>query len=124
MRAKNERQRLQFIVSRHRDRARRLGLTEHFSVNDLLRLFDISGNRCAACYSKEKLAVDHVIALANGGTNTIDNLQVLCKICNGGKRSTTADYRSPDMVKALSFFRSEGMPITVNDLFVEESDPT
>lgn len=28
------------------------------------------------------LEVDHIIALHNGGTNDIENLQTLCKRCN------------------------------------------
>ena len=35
--------------------------------------------------------IDHIIELASGGTNTLDNLQPLCKPCHAIK---TANYNS------------------------------
>ena len=43
---------------------------------------------CENCGSRPPAAilhVDHIIALKNGGTNCISNLQVLCEACNLGK---------------------------------------
>lgn len=51
------------------------------------------GNICIACYESKKLTIDHVIPLSLGGTNTIDNLQPLCKSCNSSKGKKTLDYR-------------------------------
>ena len=33
------------------------------------------------------LDCDHIVAESNGGKNTVDNLQCLCKACNGAKAS-------------------------------------
>ena len=44
-----------------------------------------AGNRCEHCQAIGKLDVDHVIAIADGGTGTIDNTQVLCKPCHVAK---------------------------------------
>jgi 5-methylcytosine-specific restriction endonuclease McrA len=30
--------------------------------------------------------VDHVVALARGGSNTRDNIQILCRSCNSAKQ--------------------------------------
>lgn len=48
---------------------------------------------CLACGKKGKLTIDHVIPLSEGGINSIDNIQPLCKSCNSRKGAQTIDYR-------------------------------
>ena len=49
-------------------------------------------NRCAQCGNGgQRLTIDHVVPLADGGSNDISNLQLLCGPCNqrkGSKHST------------------------------------
>ena len=47
--------------------------------------------RCGS--TDEDLTVDHIVPLALGGSNTIDNIQPLCSACNGIKGCETTDYR-------------------------------
>ncbi|MEC9268528.1 MAG: HNH endonuclease signature motif containing protein [Pseudomonadota bacterium] len=54
------------------------------------RVLDRAGDCCEGCGRKvgpggEAYQIDHVLALINGGTNTEDNLQVLCTGCHGLK---------------------------------------
>lgn len=46
-------------------------------------LLDQSGSKCAAC-SRECCSphIDHILPVALGGTDELDNLQVLCAACN------------------------------------------
>jgi 5-methylcytosine-specific restriction endonuclease McrA len=53
------------------------------------------GPACLCCKKVRKLTADHVIPLASGGTNDIDNLQPLCKSCNSRKHLQETDYRDP-----------------------------
>lgn len=46
---------------------------------------------CGATAAEAKLTVDHVTAVALGGTDTADNLVTACEPCNGGKSATPAD---------------------------------
>lgn len=51
---------------------------------------DADGNyRCACCGAADKsriyFQVDHIVALNNGGKSVADNLQILCRQCNGRK---------------------------------------
>ena len=40
----------------------------------------------AICEVDQHLSVDHIIAKNNGGTDDIENLQVLCRRCNSKKQ--------------------------------------
>lgn len=59
-------------------------------------LIDYYGDKCLCCGEQKPLTADHVIALANGGTNDIGNMQPLCASCNYSKAAWhNTDYR-PD----------------------------
>jgi hypothetical protein len=41
--------------------------------------------KCVKCGKKEKLEFDHIIPVAEGGSNTERNIQILCESCNRSK---------------------------------------
>lgn len=43
------------------------------------------GFQCQHCGTTKDLVIDHVKPLIMGGTNDLDNLQILCKSCNSRK---------------------------------------
>jgi hypothetical protein len=43
------------------------------------------GGKCRNCGSNEDLHFDHVIPWSKGGTNTVNNIQLLCGVCNRDK---------------------------------------
>lgn len=56
------------------------------------RRFDVlerDGRRCVVCGDDAKsgavLEVDHIVSVANGGSDDLENLQTLCWACNSGK---------------------------------------
>ena len=54
------------------------------------------GGKCQSCGSTVELQFDHVIPVALGGSDSPDNLQVLCGPCNRAKGAgITAGTRSP-----------------------------
>lgn len=56
-------------------------------IPETVRLFvwQRDGGCCVKCGSQERLEYDHLIALANGGSNTERNIQLLCESCNRKK---------------------------------------
>lgn len=56
-------------------------------------IFERDGQCCLKCKSKEDLSVDHILPRSKGGTNSIFNLQTLCRKCNSDKDSQMIDYR-------------------------------
>lgn len=49
------------------------------------KIIERDGGCCVICYSKEKLEVDHMRALMNGGGNEESNLATLCHVCNSSR---------------------------------------
>ena len=41
---------------------------------------------CSRCKSTKDLTADHILSLANGGSNILENIIVLCRSCNSSKK--------------------------------------
>jgi 5-methylcytosine-specific restriction endonuclease McrA len=82
-----------FRAAIHRRRARVRGNGGSYSAKEWRALCTSWGDKCLCCGKTENPSCDHVIPIALGGMNTIDNLQLLCKPCNCRKGIKTTDYR-------------------------------
>ena len=58
-------------------------------------LYGIQGGNCAGCdthFEARNLEVDHIISRAKGGTDHLENLQLLCGSCNRIKGDRGMEY--------------------------------
>lgn len=64
--------------------------TDHFTASDVRTIFQTQRGRCAenTCLVSLNAGyhVDHIMPLALGGTNSVQNIQLLCPPCNMRKR--------------------------------------
>ena len=54
-------------------------------------MFRRDGYKCKHCGSTSEREIDHKKPIASGGTNELDNLQVLCRPCNARKGDMPED---------------------------------
>jgi len=84
------------VIQTQKQRAKRMGLEEHFTREEWQALKKKYDHKCLCCGKQEPeivLTVDHIFPLALGGINTIENIQPLCGTCNRKKLRQEIDYR-------------------------------
>jgi 5-methylcytosine-specific restriction endonuclease McrA len=69
-------------------RARKTAAGGRCTANDIAKLLILQRQRCIYCTKKlAKYHIDHIMPIALGGTNDVDNVQLLCQGCNLRKSS-------------------------------------
>lgn len=67
----------------------------HSVPNSLRRnAYNKQNGKCAMCGQKIQYinaTVDHVIPISKGGKNSVDNMEVMCYVCNQMKRDQFKD---------------------------------
>jgi hypothetical protein len=61
------------------------GSSRHIPQDVKTAVWQRDGGRCIQCGATDYLEFDHVIPVAKGGANTVQNVQLLCRRCNGQK---------------------------------------
>ena len=73
-------------------RARKNGNGGELTASDIREAY-ATWPICLRCGTSDNLSIDHVIPVALGGRNAIENTQVLCRSCNSSKGVKIIDYR-------------------------------
>lgn len=100
-----EKNREHYAVLSRNYTARKKNAEGKHTVKDIRELFVSQNGICNGCgvaletTGKNKYHVDHIVALANGGSNYPSNLQLLCPSCNTSKRDK--DFEEWKKYKAL-----------------------
>jgi len=51
------------------------------------------GAKCNACGTEDRLGLDHITPITNGGLNEESNIQILCNRCNSSKGGVRKPYK-------------------------------
>ena len=87
-----------------------------FSRKQRLEIWTRAKGHCEACKARLKLGegeYDHVIAQGYGGENTVENGQLLCRVCHGKK--TGKDKGITEKVKRIRDKRTGVFPKPVGN---------
>jgi uncharacterized protein YdaU (DUF1376 family) len=87
--------------SRRLARARSIG---SHTKDEWDALLDVCGQFCPRCKSADNPGPckDHIKPIYQGGSDSIENVQPLCRTCNSSKGSEAVDYRPPDWRERLT----------------------
>ena len=63
----------------------------YFTKDQIIKMFSDQNCQCANCCKDISIEyeIDHIMPLSKGGTNYIDNIQLLCPNCNARKHNMT-----------------------------------
>jgi 5-methylcytosine-specific restriction endonuclease McrA len=78
-------------VEKYRARVRENGCTVGGYLKHKTAVFQRDGHACAYCASTDKLVLDHMVPVIQGGDDDPANLCCCCKKCNAGKAGRTPD---------------------------------
>lgn len=78
---------------RRRDRKINNGDVSYITKDVVKYIYEKYNSTCLCCGSKSKLSIDHIVPVTKGGLSTVDNLQLLCMLCNIRKSTKIIDYR-------------------------------
>jgi uncharacterized protein YdaU (DUF1376 family) len=78
------------------------------SIEEWIALRETCGSRCVKCGAEgdDILVRDHIVPVYKGGSDTIDNIQPLCKACNLSKGAEVKDYRPPTWREHKTFAKA------------------
>ena len=122
--------RINTVLRYMRVRVARLAGTH--SKKEWLALCTEAAGRCVKCERTRPLTRDHILPIWMGGSDTIGNIQPLCRSCNSGKTDCTFNWIQfrriygwavPYKVKGLLVAAPRSLTDILQEIHVIESDP-
>jgi CRISPR/Cas system Type II protein with McrA/HNH and RuvC-like nuclease domain len=64
-------------------------------------VWERDNSTCQHCETQERLTIDHIIPVSRGGSDELDNLQILCRSCNARKGNGANAVPDPEAMAAM-----------------------
>ena len=84
---------------------------KNFSQEERIQVYVRDRGLCGICgefIAPDKFTLDHIVPLARGGSNSLDNIQCCCKKCNIAKADSMPDEYFENLLKILDFQMEKG----------------
>lgn len=92
-----------------------------FSKAEFKVIGERRGYKCAYCGTHEDLEIDHIVPFSQGGEDTLDNLQLLCKKCNLAKGTNSDQVAREAHELALEKSKDEKEALELLDRMIAEA---
>lgn len=81
----------QFLTWPNPERTNNKPKRKGISTRKRRRVYERDAYRCRYCGGYERLEIDHIVPVSQGGDNNIENLATACKECNRRKHANTPE---------------------------------
>lgn len=86
-----------FCLTSSHNRKHRKTLSNYKKIlQQLLHKYKFQCVECG-CMDESRLTVDHIVPVSKGGSDDMENLQILCKSCNSRKRDKYEESMVPSL---------------------------
>ncbi len=100
---KNNKEKVSFDTIKRRRRKTSLGEFTFKEWEHIKKLYKYTCLSCKKTKPHIKLTQDHVIPISKGGSNSAENIQPLCRVCNCKKGTKIIDYRLLTILTGVYF---------------------
>lgn len=92
-----------YTAYRANDSASKKNVEGRIDPKEWLFIIGLINGKCLACGEppEDLITLDHVIPMAKGGLNKIENVQPLCLRCNLKKGTRSVDFRNKEFIESV-----------------------
>jgi len=89
----------------------------NFSTSDILKIGNKSNYCCAKCKGNENLCIHHIVPIAKGGDNSVNNLILLCKFCHKLVHRNKKEFYNEE-----EYYKRSSVSFVKDDIIFSEED--
>jgi 5-methylcytosine-specific restriction endonuclease McrA len=95
---------------------------KNFSKAEFKKIGERNGYKCMFCGTHQDLELDHIVPFSKGGTDEIENLQLLCKKCNISKGTKSNESAKVKHASETQHKKDREKALTILDELTRSDD--